>query len=134
MNSLIFISWTGPNVKLKENASVQAAAMKYLYEETKARSVFFASGDCEGVLTRLREGTYGSFGGTFFTADLGEYKKGKRRIIHFLIRRGAHEWFDKSASTVRFQRFVTSKSGHVRETEHNLKRPRYSDIKIESPN
>lgn len=53
-------------------------------------TTFFEHEFCAGTITRKDEGVYGTFGGTFFQADLGTVD-GERLIIDFLIPRNT-EW------------------------------------------
>ena len=87
MRGPLWINWTGPKITQEESVIVLHAVAKYLREGVRTPSVFFSHKLCEGVLTRKGEGVYGSVGGHFFTIDLGEYERGKRRFMECLIPR-----------------------------------------------
>lgn len=90
MWTLISINWTAQALTHEQKLVMRNAAAKHLRMKQKFSTVHFKHPLCEGVLERKREGTFGTFGGTFFHADLGTVN-GERWTLDFLLPRNS-EW------------------------------------------
>lgn len=134
MHDLVWINWTGPNVSPEESVVVQHAVAKYLRDGVRSRSIFFSHRSCEGVLTREGEGLYGTIAGYFFSVDMGEYEKGKRRLMKCLMRRNEEAHLFESPEPVRLTRLALSGSKRGQVTEHEIKPPREDSIRLHRPN
>lgn len=133
MDKLHCLDWSGQAFTLRQKVVVQAAAIKYLREKRKTPTIHFSHPDCEGVLRRLKEGVFGSIGGTFFKADLGSVN-GKPHTLDFLIRRGVEKLSIRDGGTVVFSRFIKLESGESDVVEQKIKAPKFDSVKLNSLN
>lgn len=90
MWTLISINWTAQPLSAEQMLVLRNVAARHLRMRKKHSVVHFVHDLCEGALTRKSDGTFGTFGGTFFHADLGTVK-GERWTIDFLLPRNS-EW------------------------------------------
>lgn len=90
MWTILSINWTAQALTDEQLLVLRNVAARFLREGRKAASIRFSHPLCEGLLTRKREGAFGSFGGTFFHADLG-LVKGKRWTCDFLLPSGTED-------------------------------------------
>lgn len=89
---LISVNWTAQALTPQQMIVMRNVAAHQLRTFAKFSTINFKHPLCEGELTRKREGSYGTFGGTFFHADLGTVK-GERWTLDFLLPRNS-EWID----------------------------------------
>lgn len=90
MWELISINWTAQTLSAEQMLVLRNIAARHLRMKMKQSVINFSHELCEGVLTRKHEGAFGTFGGTFFHADLGTVN-GERWTMDFLIPRDS-EW------------------------------------------
>lgn len=90
MWTLISINWTAQALTYEQMLVIRNVAAQHLRMQKKWASVNFSHPLCEGELIRKDEGSFGTFGGTFFHADLGTVK-GERWTLDFLLPRNS-EW------------------------------------------
>lgn len=90
MWTLISINWTAQALSAEQMLVLRNVAARHLRMRKKHATIHFKHELCEGQLTREKEGSFGTFGGTFFHADLGTVK-GERWTMDFLLPRNS-EW------------------------------------------
>jgi hypothetical protein len=134
MQGPLWITWGGPRITPEESIVVLHAVAKYLREGVRAPKVYFSHPSCEGVLTNNGEGLYGSIGGYIFTVDLGEYEKGKRRFMQCLIPRNEEALFFEDSDPIQFTRIQLAGSKRGKETQHEIRVPKETAIKLHSAN
>lgn len=90
MFNLISINWTGQQFTDEQLLVLRNVAAQHLRMRKKQATIHFKHALCEGELTRKKEGSLGTFNGTFFHADLGT-AGGERWTADFLLPRNS-EW------------------------------------------
>lgn len=86
--AVLSINWTGQALTPAQLLVLRNVAAKHLREGHRDSVFNFSHSLCEGQITRGKEGAFGTFGGTFFHADLGVIK-GERWTADFLLPRGS---------------------------------------------
>lgn len=133
MYRLVYIDWSGPVLTDIQRVVVLTAAVKYLREGRKVPTVHFSHSDCDGVLKRGKEGVYGTFGGTFFKADLGTID-GKPHTCDFLIPRGVEELELEDGGTVILQRITRVERGVDVIRDSQVQAPKEDSVKLYTQN
>ncbi len=103
MKTILCIGWTGRAITVEELTVLRNVAILFLKKKKRQKkekeTVQFTHEICEGSLTRLREGLFGSIGGTFFRADLAAVG-GVHGVVEFLLPRGTeHIVIDEESVT-----------------------------------
>ena len=115
--TLISINWTAQALTGEQLLVLRNVAAQHLRQRKKVTVLHFSHDLCEGSITRGKEGSFGTFGGTFFTADLGMVK-GERWTCDFLLPRGTEDMMIDDDSIVLTARplkggdFETTKVNH----------------------
>ena len=82
---LIWLDWSLKPLTDEQKLVLRDVAAKYV-RDGQVAPIRFSHELCEGILTQKSEGTYGTYSGTFFHADLGVIK-GERWTCDFLLPR-----------------------------------------------
>ena len=90
MTDILSLNWTAQALTGEQMLVMRNVAAKQLRMRKARGSINFVHPLCSGEMTRKEEGSLGTFGGTFFHADLG-LVKGERWTLDFLLPRNS-EW------------------------------------------
>lgn len=112
--TILSINWTGQALTGEQFLVLRNVAAQMLSEGRKDPIANFKHDLCEGRITRGKVGVFGTFGGTFFKADLG-LVKGERWTVDFLLPRGSEHLAVNDDSLVVMNRPL--KGGGFEETE-----------------
>ena len=99
MWTVISVNWTAQALTGEQMLVLRNVAARHLRLRKKSAELNFRHELCEGTIKREREGTFGTFSGTFFHADLGTVK-GERWTCDFLLPRGTEELYVDDDSIV----------------------------------
>jgi len=116
--SIISINWTAQNLTGEQLLVLRNVAAQHLCRQEKGSTVTFAHWLCDGMITRKSEGTFVTFAGTFFHADLGTVK-GERWTVDFLLPRGSEHFICDENTEVLAVRPL--KGGDFKATKVNYK-------------
>ena len=120
--TILSINWTGQSLSGEQLLVLRNAAAQHLRADNKDRVFNFSHELCEGQITRGKSGTFGTFAGTFFNADLGTVD-GERWTVDFLLPRKTERLTIDDESIVISTRPLTTG-----EIEGTIVNPRKADV------
>jgi hypothetical protein len=88
MFGLVIIDSRGKQFSGEEQSAIRRAALALLKAGTSAQKVYFTHPICSGILKRENAGMFGTFAGTFFSAQT-DAVDGVARSLSFLVPRAS---------------------------------------------
>jgi hypothetical protein len=116
---ILSIDWNGQALSDEIMMVLRNVACHHLISEEKNPVIDFSHDLCEGRITRQGVGVYGTFGGTFFKAELGTVN-GVPWTADFLIPRGSEYLTLHDDSVVMRSRPLHTGDWEHRYVDHNV--------------